>query len=306
MMKVAIAGTNGLAFLIAHYLSLRNYHQFSEIRQPKPLLSARGWTVLVVDFRNEAGLRYHLAGIDLVISMVTGNDQLLMIDAALNAGVARFVPAEFAGISEKRPPALDRGQRFARLRLRGHVEEGMSFTLISCGILYERFAPGGLADFNTGNVSGANGEGDYLMNVRTMRAQIPHDSSQRPAMICMTAMDDVAKFIVAALDLPQWPTELRVCGQRMNVSDVVRVAERLRDFQFERADHTNGSLESQLHLESSSAIPHARTRVETLMATGEGAFDFTDYNFNRMVNITPTPFAEWLELAWANEFAQPL
>lgn len=104
----------------------------------------------------------------------------------------------------------------------------MSFTLISCGILYERFAPGGLADFNTGNVSGANGEGDYLMNVRTMRAQIPHDSSQRPAMICMTAMDDVAKFIVAALDLPQWPTELRVCGQRMNVSDVVRVAERLR------------------------------------------------------------------------------
>ena len=245
-MKVAIAGTNGLAFSIAHHLSLRNYHQFvllsravsfSEIThdpllnccQPKPLLTARRWTVLVVDYGNEAELQYHLAGADLVISMVTGYDQLLMIDAALKAGVARFVPAEFLGISEKRPQALDRGQRLARNRLRSHVEEGMSFTLISCGIFYERFAPNGLAGVNTGNASGVNDEGDYLMNIRTMRAQIPHDSTQRPAMICMTAMEDVAKFIVAALDfLPQWPNELRVCGQRLNVSDVVRIAERLR------------------------------------------------------------------------------
>ena len=184
--------------------------------------------MLVVDYRNEADLQYHLAGVDLVISMVTGNDQLLMVDAALKAGVARFVPAEFAGISDRRPQYLDRGQRLARNRLRSHVEEGMSFTLISCGIFYERFAPGGLAGVNMGNASGVNGEGDYLMNVQTMRAQIPHDSTQRPAMICMTAMEDVAKFIVAALDLPQWPNELRMCGQRVNVSDVVRIAERLR------------------------------------------------------------------------------
>ena len=182
----------------------------------------------MVNYRNEADLQYHLAGADLVISMVSGNDQLLMIDAALKAGVARFIPAEYAGTSERRPQALDRGQRFARLRLRSHVEEGMSFTLISCGIFYERFAPNGLAAYNMGHVSGINGEGDYLMNVRSMRAQVPHDSSQRPAMICMTAMDDVAKFIVAALDLPQWPNELRMCGQRLNVSDVVRIAERLR------------------------------------------------------------------------------
>ena len=196
--------------------------------QPKPLLSARGWTVLVVDYRSEADLQYNLAGADLVISMVTGNDQLLMIDAALSAGVERFVPAEFAGISEKRPQALDRGQRLARNRLRSHVEEGMSYTLISCGIFYERFSPNGLASVNMGNVLGANGEGDYLMNIRSMRAQIPHDSSQRPAMICMTSIEDTARFIVAALDVPKWPNELRVCGQRLNVSDVVRVAETLR------------------------------------------------------------------------------
>ena len=61
-----------------------------------------------------------------------------------------------------------------------------------------------------------------------MRAQIPYDRSGRPAMVCMTAMQDVARFIVAALDLPNWPRELRMRGERMNVSDVVRVAERMR------------------------------------------------------------------------------
>ena len=196
--------------------------------QPKPHLSARGWTVLVVNYANEADLVFNLAGVDLVISMVTGNDQLLTIDAALKAGVSRFVPAEFGGLSEKRLADLDCGQRLARNRLRGHVEEGMNFTLISCGIFYERFAPNGLASFGTGNVSGSNNEGDYLMNIRTMRSQIPHDSSQRPAMICISAMDDVARFIVAALDLPQWPNELRMYGQRLNVSELVRIAERMR------------------------------------------------------------------------------
>lgn len=249
--------------------------------------------------------------------MVTGNDQLLMIDAALQAGVSRFVPAEFGGLSEKRPAALDKGQRLARNRLRHHVEEGMNYTMISCGIFYERFAPNGLAGFGTGFASGNNNEGDYLMNVRSMRSQIPHDSSQRPAMICISAMDDVARFIVAALDLPQWPNELRMCGQRLNVSELVRIGERCRgskpgtkslksthralDYQFERAEHTNTSLQSELSFAQSSPDPGAVLRVHNLIATGSGCFDFVDTNFNRMVNLPTTPFSDWLAAAWAPE-----
>lgn len=76
----------------------------------------------------------------------------------------------------------------------------------------------------------------------------------------------------------------------------------MADYQFERANHTNESLQSQLQLSASSPDPNARARVQNLMATGTGAFDFTDFNLNRMVNVTPTPFKEWLELAWANQF----
>ena len=181
-----------------------------------------------MNYNNEAELVYNLAGTDLVISMITGNQQLLLTDAALKAGVSRFVPAEFSGPTEKRPLSLDRGQKSAVNRLRQHVPEGMSFTLIHCGILYERFAPNGLRGMNMGHVSGNNGEADFLMDIRSMRAQIPHDITSRPAMVCMTSLQDVAKFIVAALDLPQWPSEFRMRGERLSVSDVVRIAERFR------------------------------------------------------------------------------
>lgn len=196
--------------------------------QPKPHLTAQGWTVLIVDYSREADLVYHLGGVDLVISMVSGYDQLLFIDAALQAGVRRFAPAEFSGLPNKRPPALDQKHNMALSRLRGHVEEGMAFTTISCGLLYERFGPGGLQGVNMGSVAGNNAEGDFLMNVRTMRAQVPYDASGAPAKVCMTSMQDVAQFIVAALDLPYWPSGLRMRGERMNVSDLVKVAERFR------------------------------------------------------------------------------
>lgn len=124
--------------------------------------------MLVVDYDNEADLVYNLAGADLVMSMITGNKQLLLIDAALKAGVSRFVPAEFSGQPEKRPRTLDRGQRSALNRLGQHVPEGMAYTVICCGILYEHFGPGGLKSADIGNRAGNNNEGDYLMNIRSM------------------------------------------------------------------------------------------------------------------------------------------
>jgi nucleoside-diphosphate-sugar epimerase len=165
-----------------------------------------------------------------VISVVCGDAQLALIEAALQAGVARFIPAEFGASPLRRPPddPLDRGQAAALNRLRQYESEGMAHTVVSCGILYERFAPGGMSALGIGGGCGATGEGDYLVNIRSMRSQIPHDASGYPARLSMTAAQDVARFLVAALDLPDLPTELRMCGSRMSVSDVVQVAEVMR------------------------------------------------------------------------------
>ncbi len=76
---------------------------------------------------------------------------------------------------------------------------------------------------------GTSGEGEYLMDIRSMRARIPHyNAAGEVVHVCMTSAEDVGRFVVAALDLSQWPEELRMCGERMSAFDVVRTAELMR------------------------------------------------------------------------------
>lgn len=105
----------------------------------------------------------------------------------------------------------------------------MSHTIFVCGVFYERFAPGGMASKQLGKGTYADSEGDYVMDVRDLTAEFPHkNSSGQLVHICMTSAQDVAKYIVAALEIPEWPTEIRMKGDRMSVRDVVRVAEQMR------------------------------------------------------------------------------
>ncbi|MCJ1306775.1 hypothetical protein MMC25_000418 [Agyrium rufum] len=305
-MKIAIAGTNGLAFWIAHYLSTETYHSFILLsRAPKPSLTAKGWQVIVVNYTNSDELQFQLSGVDLVISLVTGPPQIGLIDAAFRASVRRFAPAEFIGSTLRRQPStpLDRGQREALARLQHYAPQGMAYTILSCGLFYEHFAPGGLAFSNLGQSSGLNAEGDLMMSVRTLRAQIPLALSGQPATVCMTSAQDVGRFVVAALEMPDWPTELRMCGSRMNTLQVVEIAENLMNHPFERAYHNTATLNSAMLFAQTSANVKDQLRYLTLLAIGNGEFDFDDANLNGMVSVVPTPFQEWLQLAWATQFA---
>jgi len=248
-------------------------------------------------------LVFSLAGIETVISVVLGASQMALIEAALRAGVERFIPAEFEGPPSLRQPTspLDRGRSAALALLRHYESQGMAHTIFVCGILYERFAPGGMRAANIGGSCGASGEGGYLLDVRSMRSQIPYDSSGHPAMICMTSAQDVGKSIVAALNLPQLPRELRMYGTRMDVSAIVHVAELFRRSTFERAEHSSDTLQSALTLARTSQDRDKEISVRMLIATGEGQFDFDKTNLNGMVNITPVHFGQWLQSTWAGQ-----
>lgn len=168
---------------------------------------------------------------DTVVSTISGNPQLAVIDAAAAAHVRRFVPSEFGGPPSLRPQndLLDNGRRAAILRLHQHEASGMKFTIFTCGILYERFAPGGMAASQIGLNSSISQEGEFLMDFRRRRAQIPYlNASGQPATVCMTSAHDVARFVVAALDLLSWPREFRLRGERMSVRDVVAIAEAIQ------------------------------------------------------------------------------
>lgn len=201
------------------------------LQQDKPQLTSRGFQVIVVDYRDNESLKFALRGVDTVISTVTGSPQIELIKAAVSVRVRRFAPAEFEGPPGHRPAndPLDRGRTLA-LQWLNHYKEFIESTRFVCGIFFERFQPGGLAQASIGGTSGFNGEGDYILNARTMQAQAPaYDKDNNSTVaICMTAARDVAKFVTKAIDLRQWPAELRMAGQRILVKDLVATVSQLR------------------------------------------------------------------------------
>ena len=199
--------------------------------QPKPAMTARGWQVIQITYSDASDLRYKLAGVDTVISTVSGDAQLALIDAAAATHVRRFVPSEFEGSPADRPAddIFDFGRRAALSRLQNYESQGMRFTVFTCGIFYERFGPGGMRAAQIGVRSPIGGEGEYIMDIRNCKAMIPYfNSAGQPVYVCMISARDVARFVVAALDLSSWPRELRMIGQRMTVGEVVSIGEALR------------------------------------------------------------------------------
>ncbi|KAL1964159.1 hypothetical protein VTN77DRAFT_7247 [Rasamsonia byssochlamydoides] len=303
MIKIAIAGTSGLAQYIAHYLSTQTYHQFFFLsRNPNPGLIAKDWQVLPVDYSNLNDVRYKLVGVDTVISTVSGQAQLSLIEAAAQVHVRRFVPSEFEGKPAARPQAgiLDRGKSSALSRLYQLRNSGMEYTVFACGIFYERFGPGGMAALQLGHGTSIAGEGDYLMDIRHRSAQIPcRDASGQEVYICMTSAEDVARFVVAALDLPEWPSEFRMFGERMTAGDVVKTVEIMCGAPFHRTIHTPETLQTSLSYAVATGNVPQQWRLHHLIATSAGCYDFDDANLNELVNVQPKRFAEWLYAAWS-------
>lgn len=189
----------------------------------------------MVDYDDAESLRYALRGIDTVISTVTGPAQIDLIKAAVSVRVRRFAPAEFEGLSQLRSAndPLDRGRSRA-LHWLNHYSQFIQSTRFVCGILYERLQPGGLVQSGMGITSGFCHEGDYIMNCRSMEAQVPaYDTNNNSNVaICMTAAQDVGRFVTKAIDLRQWPAELRMSGQRILVKDLVSTVSRLKGMRF--------------------------------------------------------------------------
>lgn len=92
-------------------------------------------------------MTYKLAGVDTVISTVSGPAQLKLIDAAAHAHVRRFVPSEFGGPPGHRPeddPSDNCRREAIVLLMRRKQSHNMKFAVFVCGVFFERFGPGGL------------------------------------------------------------------------------------------------------------------------------------------------------------------
>jgi nucleoside-diphosphate-sugar epimerase len=188
-------------------------------------LISQGYQCQVVDYNDPASLQYALGGVDTVISTVTGTPQLRLIEAAVQSRVRRFAPAEFEGQPGLRGQidVLDRGKTAALALLR-HYRGYIQSTVFVCGILYERFSVNGMRSQHMGSNTGYGNEGDFIANPRTMTALAPiWDAGHNLSYLCLTSAHDVAQFVVRALDMPSWPTEMSMCGERMTVNGLLEV-----------------------------------------------------------------------------------
>jgi hypothetical protein len=277
-------------------------------------------------------------GIDTVISTVTGDPQLRLIEAAVQCRVRRFAPAEFEGQPGLRGQnvMLDRGKN-AALALLQHYQGYIQYTVFVCGILYERFSVNGMLSHHMGNSTGYGNEGDYIANPRNMTALAPvWDAAHNLSCVCLTSAYDVAQFVVRAIDMPTWAQEMSMYGERMTVNDLVEVIRACRSgsnmplscprlsLTPNQIDHGLASStkmhqvsilfifffvarltreDLQFRLDQAQVNGHGARyrRLAPLVATAEGRFDFVTPGYLNSLNpdIEPTPFRDWFLLNWA-------
>ncbi|KPI43384.1 uncharacterized protein AB675_7068 [Cyphellophora attinorum] len=291
LMKIAIAGTNGLAQLLAHEIESSSTSQFVFLsRRPVEGLAKKGWQVMVVDYRDQRALQFKLAGTDVVLSTVCGDAQVALMEAAAAAKVKRFVPSEFSGNPSRRPTSdlIDKGHRRAIVRLAGLESTGMRFCTFTCGVFYERFGPGGLAQVQIAKGSGIDAEGCFLLNVRRCTAKLPPSRGQdgSSVKVSMVSLRDLARSIVAALKLKTWLE--------------MEAAATMRGRRFDVQELSRPSLVSAI-----SSAQHARDldkelQLHHLLATSDGWFDFSQPDLNTRIDLQFEPFRSWLQRVWAD------
>ncbi|KAL1875936.1 hypothetical protein VTK73DRAFT_9720 [Phialemonium thermophilum] len=314
MMRIAIAGGGGLASVLAQEITKSANAVIVLSRRTHPELEEAypGLQVVVVDYGNIEELRYALQGVDLLISTIGATEQLNLIDAARRARIGVFVPSEFEGSPVSRPAddPLDRGSRAALdlLQRFSQSKHPMQYTIFSCGLFMERFAPGGLASYDLGASTNAQGPSDYIVDVENAVAEIVEtDSSGAPARVSLTSIYDVARFVAAAIELgPEtWPREFRMRGDQMTVRDIVATCYAVRRVPFNLNVYRYQDALAQIEYCQANGEWARWHYLQRLLATADGRYHVRQTNMSEalaaaavQLEVRPIRFRQWLERVW--------
>jgi nucleoside-diphosphate-sugar epimerase len=163
-----------------------------------------------VDFKSVHDVTGACSGGSCVISALAGlrevilETQTLLLDAAVRAGVPRFIPSDFAIDFAKLPPGTNRN-----LDLRREFHERLDKAPITATSILN----GMFTDLLTGEAP--------MILFKLNRVVYWEDADQR---LDFTTIDDTAEFTAAAaLDQPT-PRFLRIAGDQISVRGLVEVA----------------------------------------------------------------------------------
>ncbi|EGU77301.1 hypothetical protein FOXB_12185 [Fusarium oxysporum f. sp. conglutinans Fo5176] len=210
MVKVAVAGGSGvLGRSLVDVLANQSKHE-GIILTRKASDVDLGLPSFVVDYDDVASLTKFLDEnkVDTIISAFGINGTSLsrsqnnLIKAADASSVTRrFIPSSFA---IKYP------------------EDGLEWAVVHNGTFLDYFfPPSGIKTYYN--------HGTLVVDMLNNSAAIPGTGDE---VLAFTYTFDVAKFVIAAVDLESWPAELRIIGTRLTFNELIELAEKAKGKKF--------------------------------------------------------------------------
>lgn len=313
MVVVAIAGaTTGLGLTFLRVLAneqdaMSKHTPILLSRSAQPDWAARGFDVRQVDYANHEQLVQALQGVHTVLSFMGAsqdavlNGQLALVKASKQARVKRFAPSEYAGNAKHELVDLYKPKAVV---LEEATKAGLEVTQFQIGLFMGALATGtplpltadGAAlGYKTGEEEALGGlrPMNFVINAASGTCDNVGDGS---AQFAITNTRDVARFVIAALDLPVWPEKIGMRGSVTSFNDIVAQLEKVQGRKFLTRSTSVAELQSQIdHDEDMMRRFFNQARIA--MSTGWAMVE-PDLN-KAFPHIKPVTMEEFVEEWWS-------
>jgi len=221
---IVVAGATGnLGGRIARALVERGAYVRALVRCGTALnkverLRELGATIASVDLSSASGVVSACSGASCVVSALQGlgdvivEAQSVLLDAAVKAGVPRFIPSDYSIDFTKFPPGENRN-----LDLRRDFHRRLDQASISATTIFN----GAFADMLTGQMP--------LILFKLRRVLYWGDADQQ---MDFTTIDDTAAFTASAALDPSTPRFLRIAGDQLSARELTAVVSKVTGRQF--------------------------------------------------------------------------
>ena len=204
---IVVAGATGnlggriASALLERGASVRALVRHGTARDKIERLQGLGAAIAPVDWSNSAELSPACSGASCIVSALQGlrdvivETQTVLLDAAIKAGVPRFIPSDYSIDFTRLPPGENRN-----LDLRRDFHRRLDRTSISATTIYN----GAFAELLTGQMP--------LIFFKLKRVLYWADADQR---MDFTTMNNTAAFTASAALDPSTPRFLRIAGDQL-------------------------------------------------------------------------------------------
>ena len=221
---IVVAGATGnlggriVRALVERGASVRALARHGATRDKLERLQGLGVTIASVDWSHASHLTPACLGASCVVSALQGlrdvivETQTVLLDAAIQADVPRFIPSDYSIDFTKFPPGENRN-----LDLRRDFHKRIDRTSISATTIFN----GAFADMLTGQMP--------LILFKLKRVLYWGDADQR---MDFTTMDDTAAFTASAALDPSTPRFLRIAGDQLSARELTAVVSEVTGKEF--------------------------------------------------------------------------